>query len=126
MTELASLVACILLAGLAIFQIALILGVPIGRFAWGGQHDTLPTRLRIGSAVSIMLYLLFAIFILGKAGLVSTPLSDGVLNIGMWVLTGYFILGIIMNGISRSKSEKRLMTPIAAALAALSLIVAIS
>ncbi len=126
MIELASYVACALLVGLGIFQIALVLGAPIGKFAWGGQHNVLPIKLRVGSAISISLYTIFATFILGKAGVVSTPFSDIVLSTGVWVLTGYFFLGIIMNGISRSKAERNLMTPIASILAILFLVVALS
>ena len=51
----AAVVASVLLAGLAVFQVALIAGAPLARFAWGGQHRVLPTRLRIGSAVSVAL-----------------------------------------------------------------------
>lgn len=126
MIELASYAACALLVGLGIFQIALVLGAPIGKFAWGGQHNVLPIKLRVGSAISISLYTIFATFILGKAGVVSTPFSDIVLSTGVWVLTGYFFLGIIMNGISRSKAERNLMTPIASILAILFLVVALS
>ena len=43
---------CVLLGGLAVFQALLALGAPLGAFAWGGQHRVLPTRLRVGSAVS--------------------------------------------------------------------------
>jgi hypothetical protein len=53
--QLAAIVACAVLAGLTVFQAALIAGAPLGRFAWGGQHDVLPAKLRIGSAVSIAL-----------------------------------------------------------------------
>ncbi|MEW9873186.1 hypothetical protein [Arthrobacter sp. HS15c] len=51
--QLAAIAACALLAALAVFQAALIAGAPLGRFAWGGQHDVLPAKLRIGSATSM-------------------------------------------------------------------------
>ncbi len=125
MIEIAATTACTLLLCLVIFQIALILGAPIGRFAWGGNNTVLPINLRVASASSIALYLVFAMFILGKANVISTPLSGNVLAIGMWILTGYFILGVVMNGMSRSKPERMVMTPVAAALALLFLIVAL-
>jgi preprotein translocase subunit SecG len=43
----------------------------------------------------------------------------------MWVMTAYFVLGVIMNGISRSKPERLIMTPTTAALAALYLVLAL-
>ena len=44
--QVAAIAACILMAALAVFQAALIAGAPLGRFAWGGQHDVLPAKLR--------------------------------------------------------------------------------
>ena len=43
----------------------------------------------------------------------------------MWVLTGYFALGIVMNAISRSKPERFTMTPVSLVLAGLCLVVAL-
>jgi hypothetical protein len=41
------------------------------------------------------------------------------------VLAGYFMLGVAMNGASRSRYERRTMTPIALALCLLSVAVAV-
>lgn len=117
-------VALVLLAALAVFQGFLVAGAPLGRFAWGGQHEVLPTNLRIGSVVSIALYAAFAVLILQAAGLIS-PLSDDFAAVAIWVLTGYFVLGIAMNAISRSRSERLTMTPVVAILAVASLVLAL-
>jgi hypothetical protein len=122
MTEIAAIAACVILAALAVFQGVLIAGVPIGRFAWGGQHDVLPPRLRSSSAFSILLYIVFAIVILERAGLV-TVFGAAFAQVAGWVLFGYFVLGIVMNGISRSRSERNLMTPVCLLLAVLVLLV---
>ncbi|MGY1827189.1 hypothetical protein [Blastococcus sp. SYSU DS0541] len=119
----ATVLACALLAGLAAFQVALAAGRPWGRFAWGGQHEVLPTGLRVGSAVSVVLYALFAVVILQAAGLV-TAVPAAVGDVGIRVLTGYFALGILLNGISRSRSERVVMTPLVLVLAACCLVVA--
>lgn len=122
MTEIAAIAACVVLAALAVFQGVLIAGVPIGRFAWGGQHDILPSRLRIGSLISIVLYVVFAIVILERAGILTvfgTPFAQ----VAGWVLFGYFALGIVMNGISRSRPERNLMVPVSLLLAVLVLLV---
>ena len=60
-----------LLAALAVFQGLLVAGLPLGRFAWGGQNEVLPANLRVGSAVSIALYAFFAVLILQAAGTLS-------------------------------------------------------
>ncbi|WP_324277364.1 hypothetical protein [Blastococcus brunescens] len=120
----AGVVACLLLAGLAVFQLLLVAGRPLGRFAWGGQHDVLPRGLRIGSAVSVVVYAVVAVVVLQAAGAL-TLLPDAVVDVGMWVLTGYFALGVLMNGISRSRPERLVMTPIALLLALCCLVLAL-
>ncbi len=123
--QLSALLACALLAGLAIFQGALIAGAPLGRMAWGGQHRVLPANLRIGSAISIAVYALFAYAALAKAGLVPPLVSESFTAITVWVTAAYFVLGVLMNGISRSKPERLAMTPTTLALAALYLVLAL-
>ncbi len=44
----------------------------------------------------------------------------------MWVVVAYFVLGIAMNAISRSKPERWAMVPVAAVLAVLSLLIALA
>ena len=120
----AAIALCVILAVLAVFQLALIFGAPIGRFAWGGQHRVLPTKLRIGSAVSIVIYAIIGLLALDRAGLADV-LPEVVSTVGMWVVFAYFVLGIGMNAISRSKPERYTMAPVSAVLAVLSLLVAL-
>ena len=122
----AAVAACAILACLAVFQAALIGGAPWGRLAWGGQHKVLPPRLRAGSALSIVLYAVFGYAAAAQAGLVMPLVDKSVLSISMWVLTAYFALGVIMNGISRSRPERLVMTPTALILAACYLVLALS
>ncbi len=124
MTLVAATLACLILGALAVFQSLLIAGRPLGRYAWGGQHTVLPRKLRIGSAISIALYVAFAVVILDRGGVLRV-LPDAASVVAMWVLTGYFALGILMNGISRSRPERTLMTPVSAVLALLCLVVAL-
>ncbi|TDP94604.1 hypothetical protein EDF62_1024 [Leucobacter luti] len=112
------------LAALAVFQIALACGAPLGAYAWGGQHGgVLPVRLRIGSAVSVVLYAILAGIMLSRAGIV-TLLPDAVARPAAWTVFGYFVLGAIMNLISRSPKERAVMTPLSVVLAVLALLVA--
>jgi hypothetical protein len=120
----AAVVATVILGGLAVFQAGLAAGRPWGRLAWGGQHRILPTRLRIGSAVSIVLYAFIAAVILTAAGLVRL-LPRGFSDVAIWVLTGYFALGVVLNGISRSRAERAVMTPLVLVLALCCLVVAL-
>jgi len=111
------------LALLAVFQLALILGAPLGRFAWGGRHRVLPARLRIGSAVSILIYALIAVIAWDRVGAIDVfaePFSE----VAMWVIFAYFVIGILMNALSRSKPERYTMVPVSAVLAVLSFFIA--
>ena len=121
----AAIILTVLLAVLAVFQLALALGAPLGRFAWGGAHRVLPTKLRIGSLVSIVIYALIVVITLDRAGIIDV-VPDPVSTVGMWVVFGYFVLGIPLNAISRSKPERFTMTPVVTVLAVLSLLVALS
>lgn len=119
--------ACAILAALAIFQVLLAAGAPLGRYAWGGQHDgVLPTRLRIASLSSLVIYVLMALVLLLRANLITSGPSDGTVRVAVWVVTGYLVVGVVMNAMSRSSAERQAMTPTAAALAALSLVVALT
>jgi hypothetical protein len=119
-----ALLLTIVLSALAVFQLALIGGAPLGRYAWGGQHRALPPRLRIGSAVSIVVYALIALIAWDRVGAIDVfPALFS--QIAMWVIFGYFTLGILMNAISRSKPERYTMVPVSLLLAVLSLLIAL-
>lgn len=113
----------VVLALLAVFQLALALGAPLGRFAWGGQHRVQPTRLRVGSAVSILLYALFALVAWDRVGAIDL-LPDVFSQVATWVIFGYMALGILMNAISRSRPERFTMVPVTIVLAVLSFCIA--
>ena len=121
----AAIALVVILSLLAVFQLALALGAPLGHFAWGGQHRVLPGRLRIGSLVSIVVYAIIAVLALDRVGLIDV-VPDVVSTVGMWVVFAYFVIGIPLNAISRSKPERYVMTPVVTVLAVLSLLVALS
>ena len=120
----AAVLALVLLAALAVLQGLLVAGYPLGRFAWGGQHEVLPAGYRVGSVVSIALYAGFAVLILQAAGSPAL-LPGGFVEVAIWVLTGYFVLGIGLNAISRSRPERLVMTPVVVLLAAACLVLAL-
>ena len=113
---LVALLGILILASLSVFQLLLIAGKPLGDYAWGGQHKVLPTKLRIASVFSIILYVVFGVFLASKAGFMSVIPDSSFLWVVMWVFTGYFVLGVFMNAISRNKKERALMTPVAVSL----------
>lgn len=110
-------ISLILLGLLTLFQCLLVVGAPFGRFAWGGQHEVLPTKFRIGSAFSVVVYAFIATLIVSKTGVWQLIPQGSFLNISLWVVFSYLVLGVLMNAISRSKQERYTMTPVALVLA---------
>ncbi len=117
MTTLALVIVIGLLTALAVLQLLVASGRPYGRFVWGGAHQVLPPRLRIGSAVSVLVYAGFATLLLSRSGVLPGGRS-GVVIVLTWVVFGYFALGILLNAISRSPAERWTMTPACLVLAA--------
>jgi hypothetical protein len=109
---------------IALFQVALALGAPLGRAAWGGTHTRLPTDLRLASAAATVAWLLAALIVLGRAGFQVSPLAGGFVRWGTWILVGVSLLGAFLNFASPSRWERFLWGPIALALAALCFVVA--
>lgn len=85
--EIAAIVAVVLLAAIAAFQIALTLGAPLGRAAWGGRHDgVLPKRLRVASGVAgLVVYPLLIVSILVSAGLTQNAWMPSPGKVVMWL-----------------------------------------
>ena len=116
--ETAAAIAATLLGAIAVFQLALAIGAPWGRAAWGGQHPcVLPGRFRAASAfVGIVVYPLFVVVVLVAAGVVE---RDGIwtpVEAVMWGLTAFFGLGAVANSVSRSRPE-RVWGPVSLAIA---------
>jgi hypothetical protein len=103
----AAVVAVTLFGVIAVFQVALALGAPLGRAAWGGRHDgVLPRRLRIASAVAgVVVYPLLAAVVLDASALVDGALLGNGQAV-MWLLAGLFGLGTVANLASRSTLER--------------------
>lgn len=121
----AALIFIVLIILLCVFQFALSFGAPLGHFAWGGKHRVLPRKLRVSSALSVIIYLGMALVIASKAGLVEVIPQGAFLTVLSWGIFAYLTLGVFMNVISRSKLERYMMTPVALILAVCALVVAL-
>lgn len=120
--EIQGLILAGMLAGIAVFQLLLALGRPYGKYAWGGQHPgVLPMGYRIASGVSIAVYGFLISVVLSATGIISLY-SDAFENTGMWVVVGLSGISVLMNAVSRSKSE-RLWASYATVMLVLSLII---
>ena len=122
----AAVVAAVGFLVIAVFQVALAAGAPLGRAAWGGAVARLPSRLRRASAVSAVIWLVGAVVILGRVGIEIVPLPAIVTTVGAWVLVVVSVLGAIVNVASSSRWERFGWGPLALLLAFLSLVVTTS
>lgn len=118
-----ALALSIVLLLLAAFQLALAFGAPFGQYAWGGKHRVLPAPLRLGSAVSILIYGLIDIIAWNRVGAIDVFPAQ-ISKVAMWIIFGYFVLGIVINAISPSKPERYVMVPVSLLLAVVSLFIA--
>jgi hypothetical protein len=111
---------------MAVFQLLIVLGAPLGQLAWGGFHPgKLPKKLRWASLVSVAVFILATICVLEKSGQINLIGIPDFVQIMIWIFTVIFGLSTIANFYSKSKLEKRVMTPIALALFILCFLIAI-
>ena len=113
-TTVSSIIGAVLLLAVAVMEVLLILGLPLGEFTMGGKHKVLPPMYRIFAASSVILQLFGAAMILQCGGLMDMWFVGKVIKIICYVFAGLFAVNTFMNFISTSKKEKYVMTPLAA------------
>ena len=91
----------------AVFQIALALGAPLGEYAYGGARvGKLPLGFRINSVVAVFVMLAISGHYLAQLGVfepILDPAGNSVVN---WVLVGFTGLAALANNATRSKKER--------------------
>jgi hypothetical protein len=117
----AAIAAAVGFFAIAAFQVALVLGAPLGRAAWGGTYVQLPMGFRIASALAAGVWVLAALIVLGRAGFQVSPLPSALARWGTWILVGVLPLGALLNFASPSSWERFLWGPVALILAVLCL-----
>jgi|GEM_PF-613086 len=120
----AAVAAAIGFAGIAVFEIALAAGAPLGYAAWGGAHAHLSTAQRIGSAVAVVVWVAAALVVLGRAGWWSAGRRTRLFRWGTWFLAGVSGVAALMNFASHSRWENLTFGPAALILMALCIVVA--
>ncbi|MDH6410391.1 hypothetical protein M2113_001377 [Aurantimicrobium minutum] len=123
----AALIQAVIALGVAIFQIALVAGAPLGEYTMGGQHPgKLPGQFRVTAAVSAIIMVAQSGHYLAQAGILNPALSPGQNAIVNWFWFGFAVLGLIVNSISRSKKERNLWVPVLLVSAVCTLLVALN
>ena len=109
-----SIIGAVLLLAVAVMEILLIFGLPLGEFTMDGRYKVLPPMYRMFAASSVILQLFGAAMILQGGGLMSMWFAGKVIKVICFVFAGFFAVNTVMNIISPSKKEKYVMTPLAA------------
>ncbi len=108
-----SILGASLLAIIAVFNVLIIIGLPLGEFTLGGKYKVLPLKMRVLSGISILIQLLAMVSILQVGEMISEVISMSVAKGICIVFAIYLVLNTIMNFFSHSKKEKYVMTPLA-------------
>ncbi len=124
MTAAAAIAYAVFAAMLVVFQLALALGAPWGRFAMGGRWPgRLPGRLRVAAVGQAALIAGFAYAVLGHAGLAGAAARDLAPGWLIWVILTFAVLGAAANLATPSRGERMLWGPVALAMLASLLVV---
>lgn len=110
----------------ALFQVAIVLGAPLGEYSYGGTNPgVLSARFRVASVFSALLMLGISGHYLAQIGVFSPILAEPGNSIVNWFLVGLFALAAILNNITKSEKEKRVFGSVTLAMLLASVIVAI-
>ena len=119
-------IVIVTLAFVALFQFALVLGAPMGEYAFGGAHSgKLPARYRAASAVSILIYAAIAGHYLAQLGVLPKLLPTTMNDLANWAVVAFNLVGLVLNSISRSKLERQFWVPVMLLLTICSALVAL-
>jgi len=121
LSDFASWFLVIATISVALFQLAIVLGAPVGDYAYGGQMTgVLPVQYRVASVFSMLVFLAVAGHYLAQLGFFEPVLPPDLNAISNWGFVAFFVVAAIMNNITKSQQEKRVFgsTTIAMVLAA--------
>ena len=108
----AASIAVVIFVVVSIIQLLLALGLPLGKLAYGGKYERLPTNMRIMSIVAIGIFVLASISVLERAGIIIIFNNPIFTLVVVWIITVYLAFNTLLNALSKSKKEKLIMTPL--------------
>jgi hypothetical protein len=127
----ASVAAAVLVAGVAAFQVALALGIPLGDAVLGGRAATtegvLTAPFRALAGVQAVILLLLAWVLLARTAVVAIPVLGGAALVWVtWGIVGFLALNTLGNLSAPHPVERWVMGSMTLVLAGLALFVALS
>ncbi len=101
----------------ALFQLALALGAPMGEYSWGGRNlGVLPRQFRLASGFSALVLLAISGHYASVIGWLPSLLNAHQRAYSLWALTAFFVLSFAANLTSKSKAERKMFVPISGAI----------
>ncbi|SRR5690606_30602689 len=127
----ASVAATVLMAGVAAFQVALALGVPLGGAVFGGKAPTrdgvLTPPFRVLASAQAIILLLLGWILLARAGVMTiSVLASAALVMANWVIVVFLMLNTIANFLAPHPIERWVMGSITLVLSSLALFIALT
>lgn len=111
--NIASIICAIITFGMALLQLSLTFGAPLGEYILGGQHKVLPKRMRLTSCTFALIFTFIGLSYLQRGNVLSLGLNSNVLNVIIIINTLFLAYAIIGNGfLTKSNKEKYVMTPL--------------
>ncbi|HEY5231398.1 MAG TPA: hypothetical protein VIJ11_10985 [Galbitalea sp.] len=125
MPVIVAIICSVLLLGLATFQIVLLVGIPLARFAWGGEDHYLQPQFRGYATLTVVGCVVGAFAVLQGANIALViPILAS--QVACYVYAVACFGAFILTARSRSLTERRVMLPVFVVLSGLFLIVAIA
>lgn len=107
-----SIIGAVIFFGIALLTMLVALGFPLGAYTMGGQYRVLPNKLRVMAVVSLMVQIFAMLMILQAGGHFPRYFTLKTTKYICLFFAGYLSLNTVMNFISKSPKEKKVMTPL--------------
>lgn len=111
MTVLSLCVALLMLTFLGGLQAMVAAGKPVGEYTWGGERRLHGDGVRKAARLSIGVYVVTALVLLSRAGVLPGGESWLVGTLA-WVVFAYGAVKVVALAMSRSRRQRRLMVPL--------------
>lgn len=121
----AALLYVVVSTGVAVFQIALAAGLPLGAYAMGGAFPgRFPPVLRVAATVQGFLVVGMALVVMSRAGVTLCQWTRVSRRL-VWVVVAVGAAGLFLNLFTPSPEERAIWAPVAGVMLCSSLIVAL-
>ncbi len=99
--------------GMALLQLLLVFGAPLGEYVLGGKHEVLPPKMRLLSVLYTCVFIIVGLSFLQAVEIIAPVFGAAFMKVTLIIYTLFLAYAVIGNGfLTKSKKEKYVMTPI--------------